>query len=151
MHLQYILTELLKNAFRATVEKHWVKYGMSSSRPLPPVFVTVSDPPRTSEISRPSCLSLRIRDEGGGVSPANMPHIFSYAYTTANRGLHLDEETGGGPYAAQQVGGSAAVGASASGSGADLFGEITGKGVQTGVGTIAGLGYGLPMSRLYTK
>ena len=38
-----------------------------------------------------------------------------------------------------------------SGSGADLFGEITGKGVQTGVGTIAGLGYGLPMSRLYTK
>lgn len=34
---------------------------------------------------------------------------------------------------------------------ASLFGEITGKGLQTGLGTIAGLGYGLPMSRLYAK
>lgn len=153
VHLQYILTELLKNAFRATVEKQWTTFGMSSNRPLPPVLVTISCPSRVSEPVRKSCLSMRIRDEGGGVSPANMPRIFSYAFTTASRDLHLDDETGGGPYAAQHVGGSAAIGASAGDGvgGADLFGEITGKGVQTGVGTIAGLGYGLPMSRLYAK
>lgn len=34
-------------------------------------------------------------------------------------------------------------------SGSGLFSEITSRGVHTGMGTIAGLGYGLPMSRLY--
>jgi hypothetical protein len=33
----------------------------------------------------------------------------------------------------------------------DLLGEITGKGVQVGLRTIIGLGYGLTMSRLYAK
>ena len=37
------------------------------------------------------------------------------------------------------------------GGGESLFSEITGRGVQMGMGTIAGLGYGLPMSRLYAK
>lgn len=73
-----------------------------------------------------------------------MPRIFSYAFTTAN-----NPESDGGPYAAQHVGGSAAVGG-CTGDG-NLFDEITGKGVQVGLGTIAGLGYGLPMSRLYAK
>ena len=30
-----------------------------------------------------------------------------------------------------------------------MFSEIVSRGVQSGMGTIAGLGYGLPMSRLY--
>jgi hypothetical protein len=82
-----------------------------------------------------------------------MARIFSYAFTTAGRGAstnEFDEEGGGGPYAAQHVGGSAAIGSGGSGE-ANLFGEITGKGLQTGLGTIAGLGYGLPMSKLYAK
>lgn len=96
-------------------------------------------------------MSIRIRDQGGGVSPANMTKIFSYAFTTAGRmGDGDQDESGGGPYAAQHVGGSAAIGSGGLGE-ANLFGEITSKGLQTGMGTIAGLGYGLPMSRLYTK
>ncbi len=100
---------------------------------------------------------MRIRDEGGGVSPSNIPLIFSYSFTTAGPG-NDEDELGGGPYAAQHVGGSAAIdhgpdgsGSSPGGSGNSpgLFGEIVGRGVQTGMGTIAGLGYGLPMSRLY--
>jgi 26S proteasome regulatory subunit T1 len=81
-----------------------------------------------------------------------MNRIFSYAFTTAGRGEDDDDqdEGGGGPYAAQYVGGSAAIGSGGSGE-ANLFGEITSKGLQTGMGTIAGLGYGLPMSRLYAK
>lgn len=96
-------------------------------------------------------MSMRIRDQGGGVSASNMSKIFSYGFTTAGHGDDTGEdESGGGPYAAQQVGGSAAIGIGGTGEG-NLFGEITGKGLQTGMGTIAGLGYGLPMSRLYTK
>lgn len=84
----------------------------------------------------------------------NMSRIFSYAFTTAGRDAEKDERYdgggGGGPYAAQRIGGSACLESGGSGQG-NLFGEITGKGLQTGIGTIAGLGYGLPMSRLYAR
>ncbi|KIJ69622.1 hypothetical protein HYDPIDRAFT_106261 [Hydnomerulius pinastri MD-312] len=146
VHLEYILTEILKNAFRATVEHHYKQHGATSTRSIPPVTVTISPPPSPSS----PFLSLRVRDQGGGVSPSNMARIFSYAFTTAG---HSDpeDEAGGGPYAAQHVGGSAAVAGGTSAGEGNLFGEITGKGLQVGLGTIAGLGYGLPMSRLYAR
>lgn len=85
------------------------------------------------------------------MSPSNMARIFSYAFTTAGRGAsNAQDDTEGGPYAAQYIGGMPAVADGGSGD-ASMFGEITGKGLQTGLGTIAGLGYGLPMSRLYAK
>lgn len=95
---------------------------------------------------------MRIRDQGGGVQPSNLERIFSYAFTTAGRrASHDSDGDDGGPYAAQHVGGSAAVSGGSGNSDSGLFGEITSKGIQTGMGTIAGLGYGLPMSRLYAK
>lgn len=115
---------------------------------IPPVLTTIA--PQALASPHPAVLTIRIRDQGGGVSPTNIPHIFSYSFTTAGP-ADDDDEMGGGPYAAQHVGGSAAIdGTSPPGSGnPGLFGEIVGRGVQTGMGTIAGLGYGLPMSRLY--
>ncbi|KAG6878759.1 hypothetical protein C0993_008058 [Termitomyces sp. T159_Od127] len=129
VHLEYMLTEILKNAFRATIEHH-SKYHQPS-RPLAPVTITISP---SSMNGTSQYFSLRIRDEGGGVSQANMARIFSYAFTTAGRGAEedFDDAGGGGPYAAQHVGGSAAIGGSGE---ANLFGEITGKGLQTGLGT----------------
>jgi hypothetical protein len=53
-----------------------------------------------------------------------------------------DDGGGGGPYAAQAIGGMAAIADDGSSDGGNLFGEIVGKGLQTGLGTIAGLGYG---------
>lgn len=86
-----------------------------------------------------------------------MERIFSYAFTTAGRSsssgsgrISSARSTGdgGGPYAAQQhVGAGGAVAAA----GVDFFGEMTSKGIETGLGTIAGLGFGLPMSRLYAR
>ncbi|KAF8558423.1 alpha-ketoacid dehydrogenase kinase [Imleria badia] len=143
VHLEYILTEILKNAFRATVERHYQLHGTTSVHQVTPVTVTISPPPSPAS----PFLSIRVRDQGGGVSPSNMARIFSYAFTTAG----YAESDGGGPYAAQHVGGSAAVGGSTGTGDGNLFGEITGKGVQVGLGTIAGLGYGLPMSRLYAR
>ncbi|KAG2348597.1 26S proteasome subunit P45 [Suillus weaverae] len=144
VHLEYILTEMLKNAFRATVECHHKLHGPASSHSLPPVQITISPP----TLPHPF-LSIRIRDQGGGVSASNMARIFSYAFTTAGQ---ADDQNGdGGPYAAQHIGGSAAIGSGSVGEGGNLFGEITEKGIQVGLGTIAGLGYGLPLSRLYAK
>ncbi|KAG7086737.1 hypothetical protein E1B28_002670 [Marasmius oreades] len=153
VHLEYIFTEILKNSFRATVE-HYSKNG-GHMKDLPPILVTMSPPPKLpGNGNDPTFFSMRIRDQGGGVSPSHIEQIFSYAFTTAGRkadGKSLeDDDDRGGPYAAQYVGGSAVIGDGGMGEG-NLFGEITGKGLQTGLGTIAGLGYGLPMSRLYAK
>ncbi|KIJ34628.1 hypothetical protein M422DRAFT_61365 [Sphaerobolus stellatus SS14] len=140
VHLEFALTELLKNAFRATVEHHHRRTG-NSSNPLPPITVTIASPPTLPGTPRTPFLSIRVRDEGGGVSPANLPFIFSYAFTTSGRNSEdeHDDETGGGPYAAQHIGGSAAIGDDGGGQ-TSLFGEITGKGLQTGMGTLSGLG-----------
>lgn len=153
VHFQYILTELLKNAFRASIEKHWQLYGMSSIRVLPAVTVTIAAPQPTETPDEAQFISIRIRDEGGGISPSNLNRVFSYAFTTAGRNVQHADEADGGPYAAQHIGGSAAIGegVTADTDGGNLFSELTGKGVQTSAGTLAGLGYGLPMSRLYAR
>jgi len=191
VHMEYILTEILKNACRATVERHYHRkqqqqpngnsndnnpdsdlstspqHQHQNEDPLPPVLITIVPPPRfhLSNTDRPTTLSLRVRDQGGGVSPANMARIFSYAFTTAGRRAtrprpspahaHAHSDDDGGPYAAQYVGGAAAAAESGSMAGhyggVGLFSEITGKGVEMGLGTIAGLGFGLPMSRLYAQ
>ena len=168
MHIEYVLIEILKNAFRATVENHQRQHGSSTTKPMPPVLATIalaSLPPSSSTASFPSSptdalapappapltigtapqyLTIRIRDQGGGVHHKDLPCIFSYAFTTARgsrAGSGDDEGMGGGPYAAQYVGGAAGA-VEESGSGVGLFDEITSKGLQTGLGTLAGLGYG---------
>ena len=147
VHLEYIITEILKNSFRATVENHYKRNGSTTDAELPPVVITVS-PGAPSGSTNPPFLSLRIRDQGGGVSRQNMRRIFSYAFTTAEATLPDDGGAEGGPYAAQYIGGSAAVDEKG---GSNLFAEITRKGIQTGLGTFYGLGYGLPMSGLYAR
>ncbi|TFK93192.1 alpha-ketoacid dehydrogenase kinase [Polyporus arcularius HHB13444] len=172
VHLEYILTEILKNSFRATVEWHQRHHSASSTGLIPPVVITIASQPRPhtplpspSSPEYPSAaravnptpryLFLRVRDQGGGVSPANMSRIFSYSFTTAGRGAEGngsewdDAALDAGPYAAQHMSGGAAM--DSGGSGESLFSEMVGRGVQTGMGTIAGLGYGLPMSRLYAR
>ncbi|KZT56393.1 alpha-ketoacid dehydrogenase kinase [Calocera cornea HHB12733] len=149
-HLEYILTELLKNSYRATAE-HW----LANASRVPASVLPPSPPPVTVTLSRTrDFLSLRIRDRGGGISPAHLGSIFSYAFTTA-----AGDEADGGPYALQHVGGQAALDAgppaSASAPAASastpaaVFSDISSTVIRSGLGTIAGLGYGLPLARLY--
>ncbi|KAL3423967.1 mitochondrial pyruvate dehydrogenase kinase [Phlyctema vagabunda] len=144
VHLEYIITELLKNAFRATVE---------SGKSHEPVVITIAAEPachrrhegvnlsgvttlRTEDGSRDTAIkplddsapgvTIRIRDRGGGISPDVLPNIWSYSFTTFS-----DDELPG------QANGSM-----------DALNAIS---VIGGGSSIAGLGYGLPLSRAYAE
>lgn len=153
VHLEYIITELLKNAFRATVE---------SGRDDNPIEITIAsapdvpnsrlealqklqfaeganhgssqggyadypvDPVAAQEPVRQTgqSITLRIRDSGGGIAPEVLPNIWAYSFTTFN---------------AEQ---------------ATEAGSIDGLNALTNGGnpsSIAGLGYGLPLSRAYAE
>lgn len=143
----YCMTELLKNSYRATVERHLRLYGSSSDRPLPPITISLA--------LSPTHLSIRIRDQGGGIHPRNLPHIFNYTFTTAGSsgedgeagGMKEDDDEGG-PYAMQQVGGVVGPGGQEGLGALSSGGDV---GLSSGMGTLAGLGYGLPMSRIYAE
>lgn len=137
MHLEYILTELLKNAFRATIE---------AGNEAHPVEVTIAvsrgDPTATLEdglgeekkIGGGMCapgdetLTMRIRDRGGGIAPEHLEDIWRYSFTTFKDG--------------------AAKGVADLGS-VDGLHALSTSGSDTS--TIAGLGYGLPLSRAYAE
>ena len=149
VHLEYIITELLKNAFRATVE---------SGRSHEPIVVTIAAEPESPrggpssdrratnkgigegvdtnssikpfEDSAPG-VTIRIRDRGGGISPEVLPNIWSYSFTTFSDEDDLPGQTPG------------------SGS-TDALNVISGAGGGEG-SSIAGLGYGLPLGRAYAE
>lgn len=145
VHLEYIITELLKNAFRASVE---------SGKSHEPVVITIAAEPEgsrrgagtlgtkssntdTSDIppinpfedSAPG-VTIRIRDRGGGISPDVLPNIWSYSFTTFS---DEDEVPGQTPGSGNM----------------DALNTISGAGGEGS--SIAGLGYGLPLSRAYAE
>ncbi|KAA6409713.1 MAG: ase propeptide [Lasallia pustulata] len=73
-HLEYILTELLKNAFRATVESGHERFPIEVT-----IAATSHAPPGPA--SAPG-VAIRIRDRGGGIAPENLNNIWSYSFTT---------------------------------------------------------------------
>lgn len=138
-HLEYILTELLKNAFRATVEngneREPVEITIASSpsvEPVAKVDATTSNlniPPDTLSIPKPSTpgVTIRIRDKGGGIAPGHLPNIWAYSFTTFS-----DNEI-----PAQNNGN------------IDALNTISGAGGDGS--SLAGLGYGLPLGRAYAE
>jgi signal transduction histidine kinase len=152
VHLEYIITELLKNAFRATIENRM------ESEPIEITIAPLPESPRQGESTRengganqtgseqgpPSNIgpmaestpgvTIRIRDRGGGISPTNYAHIWDYSFTTFN-----DEQI------------QSALSPEFSGSGADN--PMDGLNIISGAGgsSLAGLGYGLPLGRAYAE
>ncbi|EXJ88987.1 hypothetical protein A1O3_02051 [Capronia epimyces CBS 606.96] len=158
MHLEYIITELLKNAFRATIE---------SGNEREPIEVTIASAPDVSTTklqalrklsvseenaydfsqdgleeycsssdadigplnSAAPCITLRIRDRGGGIPPEALANIWSYSFTTFNN---------------EQA-------AAAGGDNGTDAGLNTIASSGSDQSSIAGLGYGLPLSRAYAE
>lgn len=131
VHLEYILTELLKNAFRATVE----------SGAAEPVRVTLARDPYAPAAA--AAISMRIRDRGGGISPDHLPNIWSYSFSTFSPGSSAS---------ASGVAGGSGTGSSVA-DGGDALGRFNRSVATAGDGgsSIAGLGYGLPLSRAYAE
>lgn len=128
-HLEYIVTELLKNAFRATVE---------NKQEREPIVITIAASPESQDTptlreskynSNPSFpgVTIRIRDRGGGISPENLPNIWAYSFTTF--GEDDIQELGNGK--------------------ANGLNTISGSGGDSS--SLAGLGYGLPLGRAYAQ
>ncbi|BGP31068.1 hypothetical protein JCM10296v2_002832 [Rhodotorula toruloides] len=148
-HLEYICTELLKNAFRATIEHNVPKkeeddpdvfkfddlpHAHMMKDEFPEVLITIG--------TVPGAMTIRIRDRGGGVPPENIRNVFSYAFTSVPNLPDPDSDpdspaTYGGVSNAGYLGG---VGGGPEGAESAL---------TTNVGTLAGLGFGLPLSRIY--
>ncbi|KAK8106398.1 mitochondrial pyruvate dehydrogenase kinase protein [Apiospora kogelbergensis] len=156
MHLEYIITELLKNAFRATVENH-----NRGGRQREPVVITIAPEPPDAGPARVTLhppaedmgafrsedikplddnapgVTIRIRDRGGGIAPDVLPNVWSYSFTTFSE---FDDVPGGG-------------GGSEGGGGGMMGSEALNliSGANGGGSSIAGLGYGLPLSRAYAE
>ncbi|KAJ5237195.1 hypothetical protein N7489_007286 [Penicillium chrysogenum] len=149
VHVEYIITELLKNAFRATIE---------NGNEREPIEVTIAaapdvpgnEPPipgdtdtgfeldselssangnETIGYSAPSSqsITIRIRDRGGGIPPEVLPQIWSYSFTTFSDMDFEGSENGN----------------------MDALNTISASGGH--LSSIAGLGYGLPLSRAYAE
>lgn len=143
-HLEYILTELLKNAFRATIEsgKEREPIEITIARSPEPALSPLEEVPANQSTS-PNALSndaspilptssipgvtIRIRDRGGGISPQNLPNIWAYSFTTFGEEEVMDLGNGT----------------------TDALNAISGAGGDSS--SLAGLGYGLPLGRAYAE
>ncbi|KAH6718275.1 mitochondrial pyruvate dehydrogenase kinase-like protein [Leptodontidium sp. MPI-SDFR-AT-0119] len=142
VHLEYIITELLKNAFRATVESgrshepivitiaaepESPRGGSTASNQVRDISRALDDNPPIRPFEDPAPgVTIRIRDRGGGISPDVLPDIWSYSFTTFSDD---DDLPGGGSM--------------------DALNALSGAGGEGS--SIAGLGYGLPLGRAYAE
>ncbi|QDS70609.1 hypothetical protein FKW77_000391 [Venturia effusa] len=161
MHLEYVLMELLKNAFRATVERGAEREPIEITiAPLPEDPAIEGREPGLSNHDQgntdlASCapeshaqedarirpldrstpgVTIRIRDRGGGISPENFERIWDYSFTTFNEEKVSSTLSGGEPVAGSY-------------GNMDALNAISGAGGSS----LAGLGYGLPLGRAYAE
>jgi len=161
VHMEYIITELLKNAFRAVIENGQEHAPIEVTiAPAPDVpgnhvhevydkhtqephesqndtdvgfhvdtVVGTADANESVPHSSPSSqsITIRIRDRGGGIPPEVLPNIWSYSFTTFSDLDPQGSENGN----------------------VDALNAISASSGH--LSSIAGLGYGLPLSRAYAE
>lgn len=121
-HLYHIAFELLKNAMRAVVEKH------ADESSLPNIKVQF--------VRGDEDLTIRIADQGGGISRSATSQLFDYMYSTAPKpvGSLQQIHTSSSPEEQQHD--------------AEFFPDDP---LYEEVPVFAGYGHGLPLSRLYAR
>ena len=120
-HLEYILYEVFKNSARAVTEFHTTKDE------LPPIDVLIFEHPPSSSVT------IKISDQGGGICAEATQRVFEYGYTTVQEKVEEDVAGLGGGLG--QLGGGGGTGLGGLGASARS--------------PMAGLGFGLPLSRQY--
>ncbi|KAJ2477808.1 hypothetical protein IWW56_004111 [Coemansia sp. RSA 2131] len=111
-HLDYMLTELLKNAFCASL-----KSVQNTDNEIPPVVITVS--------KGDSRVAIRVRDRGGGIPSQIHDQVFDYSFTTTKHTSFDDP-------------------------GEDVV-PSDGSTHVADANAISGLGFGLPMTKIYAE
>lgn len=110
-HLHYIVSELLKNSMRATLERH----GQKEDGDLPDITVVIA--------RGENDITVKVGDRGGGIPHREVKKCWTYCYSTADP-PPLEGEEGH----------------------EESFQDDRGT-----VGALAGYGFGLPLSRLYSR
>ncbi|KAG0308381.1 hypothetical protein BGZ97_000074 [Linnemannia gamsii] len=107
----------------------------------PPVEVTIAQ----SEHE----ITIRIRDQGGGVSKEDLDHIFDYSFTTVK---DENESSSSSSSSSAAADGGLLDGDSPSNESESIFKGVSRLAMQAGLGgPIAGLGFGLPLTRIYAQ
>lgn len=150
-HIDYMLYELLKNAARAVVERHhrvhtshYLSYSPTATAPprLPPIHVRLC--------GGEDSVSVRVSDEGGGIPVEQVDKVWEFGWTTIDqkqRNESSGSENNGG-HMAEGLGSDNQLRSSGSGW---VGTELGGPAGQVGRFRMAGLGFGLPLSRLYAR
>eukprot|EP00927_Polykrikos_kofoidii_P050808 TRINITY_DN44685_c0_g1_i1.p1 TRINITY_DN44685_c0_g1~~TRINITY_DN44685_c0_g1_i1.p1 ORF type:complete len:507 (+),score=66.97 TRINITY_DN44685_c0_g1_i1:173-1693(+) len=126
MHLQYILTEVFKNSCRAVVETHSDDFGFDDA--LPPVRVHI--------VHGHEDVTIRVSDEGGGISRPRMRDVWKFMYSTYKKSPWVDVKS--------KLGSRPAPGDS-------LSDPLQRQSPNRKGSTLAGYGVGLTLSRLYSQ
>ncbi|KAG0324504.1 hypothetical protein BG004_003457 [Podila humilis] len=115
----------------------------------PPVEVTIAQGERE--------ITIRIRDQGGGITREDFDVIFDYSFTTVkneNDGIGYTQYGGreGAVPGGGGGGGGGGRGNEGEGGGDSIFKGVSRLAMQAGLGgPIAGLGFGLPLTRIYAQ
>ena len=132
--VEYVMTEILKNSMRATIETH----SDDAS--------TTTTTPREIEVSifeaAPHSVVMRVRDYGGGIPAHIESKIFDYSYTSttdATVGDTSPETTHGPTCTARDID--------------DIHSSAAADQMLPGetVHNIAGMGFGLPLCKTYLE
>ena len=70
-HLEYMIGELLRNSIQATIETHHHPNSPNSSSQLPAIRVLICHAPQH--------IIFRVSDQGGGIPPQELPHLWSFS------------------------------------------------------------------------